>query len=234
MSVAGARPFRGLLASDVDSTFILDEVIELLAESGELRSRIAEITARAMHGELDFSQSLRARVAMLEGLPASVLTRASAAIRLREGARELVELAHARHWRIVLVSGGFRSVLEPLQRDLGIHRVVANTLEQQDGALTGKVLGEIVSPQVKARTVREEQAAHHIPRARTLVLGDGANDMLMMKEAALAVGVSPKPALRPLVDRVIEYSLSDAIELLELLDRGESLDGGGHTIADSH
>lgn len=210
--------YRGLLASDVDSTFILDEVIELLAQGPELRDRIAEITTRAMHGELDFSASLRARVAMLKGLPTSVLIDASQAIRLRDGARDLVAAAHERNWRIVLVSGGFRTVLEPLQRDLGIHRVVANTLEQHDGFLTGQVLGEIVSPQVKARTVREEQETYQIPRARTLVLGDGANDILMMKEAAVAVGVAPKPALRGHVDHVIERSLAEASGLLESLD----------------
>lgn len=211
--------FRGLLASDVDSTFLTHEVIELIADHAGVRDEVEAITTRAMQGELDFAASLRARVAMLEGLSVAVLDDVSARLELRDGARELVQRAHEEGWRVVLVSGGFTRVIAPLARELGIHEVVANELELRDGRLTGGLEGRIVTAEVKAETVRRAQRSWDIARSRTIAMGDGANDILMMAEAGHTVGVMPKPALAREVTHTCGTSLRPVVDLLESVSR---------------
>ena len=199
---------QGLLVFDVDSTFIEEEVIELLADATGLRSEVAAVTERAMRGELDFAQSLRERVAVLEGLPVSVFADAAAAVTLTRGAAEVVAAAHAAGWSVALLSGGFTTVVEQVTQGMGIDEVRANHLEtRSDGAsevLTGRVLGEIVDREGKARHLREIAGARGIDPSRTIAVGDGANDIDMLEAAAVGVAFCAKPALRPHADVVVD------------------------------
>ena len=195
---------QGLLVFDVDSTFIEEEVIELLAEATGRRDEVAAVTERAMRGELDFAQSLRKRVAVLAGLPDTVLADAAAAVTLTPGAAEVVAAARADGWIVALLSGGFTSVIERATAGMEIEEIRANTLEIADGRLTGHVTGEIVDRQGKARHLRAIARAHGVPEGQTIAVGDGANDIDMLEAAAVGVAFCAKPALRPHADVVVD------------------------------
>ena len=182
-----------LVVTDVDSTFITAEVIELLAEHAGTRAEVAAITERAMRGELDFTASLHARVATLAGLPVSVFAEVLSEVELTPGARELVTELRARGWPLALVSGGFAEVVEPLAASLGIEHVRANRLEARAGRLTGRVLGEVVDRAGKERALREIAASLGIPLERTVAIGDGANDLDMLAAAGLGIAFNAKP-----------------------------------------
>ena len=188
------EPF--LLVMDVDSTFIDQEVVELLAEHAGTRARVAEITERAMRGEIDFAESLHERVATLAGLPVRVLDDVVAAATYTTGARELVAECHRRGWTVGLVSGGFAEIVEPLAAELGITWTRANRLEVVDGRLTGRVDGEVVDRTVKATTLREYAARAEVPLVRTIAVGDGANDLEMIAEAGIGIAFCAKPVVR--------------------------------------
>ncbi|WP_019157440.1 phosphoserine phosphatase SerB [Brevibacterium senegalense] len=207
---------QGLLVFDVDSTFIEEEVIELLAETTGRRDEVARVTERAMRGELDFAQSLRERVAVLADLPETVVEEAAAAVTLTPGAAEVVAAARADDWIVALLSGGFTAVIERVldgvvdstgqgsTAGLAVDEIRANTLEIVDGRLTGRVLGEIVGPREKARHLAEIAAVHGVPAQRTIAVGDGANDALMLEAAAVGVAFCAKPALREHADLVVD------------------------------
>lgn len=207
---------RGLLVSDVDSTFLTQEVIELVAEHAGVRDRVEEITTAAMRGELDFSQSLRARVALLEGLEESVLEQVREALVPTDGALELVARARAAGWVTALVSGGFHEVIDPLAARVGIDHVVANRFEVRQGRFTGKVLGPIVDGTAKLRTLQELSERYGVPTSQVVAIGDGANDRQMIEAAGVGIAFRAKPALREVADVVIDSSsLLDAWEHLE-------------------
>lgn len=186
---------RFLVVLDVDSTLIEEEAIELLAleaGSGEL---VAEVTARAMGGELDFAQSLRERVATLAGLRVEVFGELASRIHLTPGARELVDGVHAGGGVIGVVSGGFHELLDPLADSLGLDHHRANRLGVEAGLLTGRTEGPVVDAAAKADAVREWSAAHDLPLTRTIVVGDGANDLEMMRIAGLSIAFDAKPVV---------------------------------------
>ena len=185
----------GLLVMDVDSTLIEQEVIELIAERAGTREQVAAVTERAMRGELDFTQSLRERVATLAGVPQSVFADVLAEVRPTCGARELVEALHARGCRVGVVSGGFEEVVVPLAARLGIDHVAANRLETVDGVLTGRVLGRVVDREEKVRCLRAWAEADGVPLERTVAVGDGANDLGMIAVAGLGVAFCAKPVV---------------------------------------
>ncbi len=214
--VVPALPQTGpmLLMMDVDSTLIRDEVIELLARFAGREAEVAAVTEAAMRGELDFAESLHARVATLAGLPADVIERTRAEIRLTPGADRLCRVLHEAGHRVGLVSGGFTAVIEPLATALGIQDVRANTLEIVDGHLTGRVLGEVVDRAVKARTLREVAAREGIPRERTVAIGDGANDLGLLAVAGVGLAFNAKPVLRAAADGVLDLPRLDAALLL--------------------
>ena len=189
-----------LVVLDVDSTLIEDEVIELLADHAGVRAEVADITERAMRGELDFAASLLERVATLESLPVRVLDEVRGRIRLTTGARELIESVHAAGGLVAVVSGGFHEVLDPLAASLGLDHWRANRLEIVDGRLTGGVTGPIIDAEAKAAALREWASAAGIPRSRTVAIGDGANDLGMMAEAGLSIAFDAKPAVRAAAD----------------------------------
>jgi phosphoserine phosphatase len=202
---------RKFLIMDVDSTLIQQEVIELLAAYAGKREEVAAVTEAAMRGELDFAQSLHARVAVLAGLPADVVDSVQAEVKLSEGAAELVAAFKAAGHVVAVVSGGFNQILKPIAESLGLHYWIANELEIVDGALTGKVLGAVVDRAAKEKYLREWAAAEGIPLEHTIAVGDGANDLDMLSAAGIGVAFNAKPAVRAVADSAINMPYLDAV-----------------------
>ncbi|WP_024355848.1 phosphoserine phosphatase SerB [Leucobacter chironomi] len=206
-----------LVVLDCDSTTIQDEVIELLADAAGSRERVAEVTERAMRGELDFAESLAERVATLEGTPEAVFGEAYGRVRLSPGIRELIAAVHERGGKVGVVSGGFHEVLDPIAEDLGLDFWRANRLEVADGRLTGRTVGPVVDAAAKAAALREWAEASGIPLTATVAIGDGANDLEMMGVAAIGVGYNAKPVVQDRADVSITDDLARAIPLLDRL-----------------
>lgn len=202
---------RKLLIMDVDSTLIQQEVIELLAAYAGKRDEVAAVTEAAMRGELDFAQSLHARVAVLAGLPADVVHSVRDEVKLSEGAAELVAAFKAAGHTVAVVSGGFNQILEPIAGDLDLDYWQANELEIVDGALTGKVLGAVVDRAAKEKYLREWAAAQEIALEHTIAVGDGANDLDMLGAAGIGVAFNAKPAVRAVADAAINMPYLDAV-----------------------
>jgi len=189
-----------LVVLDVDSTLIENEVIELIAERAGVRAEVAEVTERAMRGEIDFAQSLRARVATLAGLPVGVLDDVRREVTVTRGAPELVAGVHAAGGAIGAVSGGFHEVLDPLAESLGLDRWRANRLAVRDGRLLGEIDGPIVDAAGKRAALEAWAAELGVPRSRTVAIGDGANDLEMMAAAGLSIAFDAKPRVREAAD----------------------------------
>ncbi len=222
VSPAGlARRGRRLVVMDVDSTLIQDEVIELLAAHAGREAEVAAVTSAAMHGELDFAESLRARVSTLAGLPVSVLDDVRAAIRLTPGARTLVRTLKRLGFTVAVVSGGFIEVVGPLAAELEIDHAHANRLEVKDGLLTGALVGEIVDRQGKAEALRRFAAEEHLPLSRTVAIGDGANDLDMLAAAGLGIAFNAKPIVREQADTSVNVPYLDAVLYLLGITREE-------------
>ncbi|HIZ99341.1 MAG TPA: phosphoserine phosphatase SerB [Candidatus Janibacter merdipullorum] len=233
-STPGVAPGVGPIAlvMDVDSTLIQDEVIELLAEHAGTREEVARVTESAMRGELDFAESLHARVATLEGLDAAVLDDVRAAVRLTPGARTLVSTLIGAGHAVGLVSGGFIEIVGPLAEDLGIDTARANSLEVVDGRLTGRVLGEVVDRRTKADVLTRLAAAVGAEADRTVAVGDGANDLDMMAAAHLGIAFCAKPAVREQADVAVdEPDLRRVLDILGIPPLPQADDEGGHPFA---
>lgn len=194
------RSGRLLVVMDVDSTVIEQEVIELIAARAGVEEQVRSITEAAMRGELDFAASLRARVALLKGLPVTVLDDVRAEVRFTPGAKELCTTLLNRGDLVALVSGGFDTVVASLAESLGIAHFRANALETADGFLTGRIAGPIVDKEAKASTLRSLAVEHGIPLSRTVAVGDGANDLDMMRIAALGIAFNAKPIVQQQAD----------------------------------
>ena len=199
-----------LLVFDVDSTLIREEVIELLAEEAGARDTVAEITTRAMSGEIDFEQSLRERVSLLAGLPESVIDSVQKRINLSAGAGALIAAVQEAGGAVGAVSGGFTQLLEPLSRDLGLDYYRANQLEIINGVITGNLVGPIIDRAAKANALFEWKMQSGL--SHTIAIGDGANDLDMLAAAELGVAFNAKPILREAADFVIE-----SLDLSELI-----------------
>lgn len=210
-----------LVVMDVDSTLIQNEVIDLLADEAGRLDEVAAITERAMRGEMDFQESLLARVSLLEGLPASVIDSVRARIQLTPGARTFCRTLHRLGYRIALVSGGFTQVIAPLAADLGVSEMRANTLEIIDGHLTGRVIGPIIDSAGKRQALEEFSVRHGIPRHRTIAVGDGANDIAMIEAAGLGVAFNAKPALKVAADTSVNVPYLDSVLYLLGITREE-------------
>ncbi len=204
-----------LVVFDVDSTLINDEAIELLAQRAGKREEVAEVTERAMRGELDFEASLRQRVLTLQGLDQSVLEEVSHELSLTKGARELIAAIHQRGGKAAAVSGGFIQLLDPVREKLGFDIERANTLEVVDGKLTGQVLGKVIDRQAKADALLEWAQQLGVPQHKTIAVGDGANDLGMMEVAGLSVAFCAKPVVQQKAKIALnERDLSQLIQLL--------------------
>ncbi len=210
-----------LIVMDVDSTLIQGEVIEMLAAHAGFEPEVAEITEAAMRGEIDFEESLRARVRLLAGLDASVIDEVYASIVVNPGARTLVRTLRRLGYRFAIVSGGFSQVTDRLAEELGIHRARANTLEVVDGKLTGNVVGEVVDRAGKARALREFAADLGVPLAATIAIGDGANDLDMLEAAGLGIAYNARPVVREMADTALNVPYLDAIMYLLGITREE-------------
>lgn len=210
-----------LVVMDVDSTFIQDEVIDLLADEAGVLPQVAEITERAMQGELDFEQSLRARAALLAGLPASALDRVRDRITLTPGARTLCRTLSRLGYRIALVSGGFTDVISPIAADLGVTDVRANTLEIRDGFLTGAVIGPVIDRLGKKAALEAFARQYGIPARRTVAIGDGANDIDMLEAAGLGIAFNAKAAARDAADTAVNVPYLDSVLFLMGITREE-------------
>lgn len=210
------RPKR-LLVMDVDSTLIRAEMIDVLAEHAGRGAEVAAITERAMAGELDFTESLHARVAVLEGLPEQTVLDLARDVPLMPGARTLVRTLKAHGYRIGVVSGGFTHVTTALREMLGIDYAAANTLEVHDGVLTGRVVGEVVDRAGKARALEAFARQEGIPLDQTVAIGDGANDLDMLAVAGLGIAFNAKPVVRDAADASLSVPYLDgALYLLGL------------------
>jgi len=212
---------KKLVVMDVDSTLIQQEVIELLGAKANKGAEIAAITESAMRGELDFTESLRARVALLAGLPESVLTDVQKEITLTPGARTLVRTMHKLGHHVALVSGGFETVIAPLVAELGIEHMRANNLEISAGKLTGKLIGPIIDRAGKAQALREFAAEHAIALEQTIAIGDGANDLDMIAIAGLGIAFNAKPAVIAAADSSVSAPYLDSVLYLLGITREE-------------
>lgn len=210
-----------LVVMDVDSTVIQDEVIDLLAHEAGQADAVAQVTERAMSGELDFSESLHQRVALLKGLPESTLDLVRDRIQLTPGARTLCRTLNRLGYRIALVSGGFTQVVAPIAQQLGVAELRANTLEIEDGKLTGRVVGEIIDRPGKRKALEDLAIRFGIPRRRTIAIGDGANDIDMLEAAGLGIAFNAKPIARAAADTSVSVPFLDSVLYLMGITREE-------------
>ena len=207
---------KGLCVMDVDGTLILEEVIDLLGREAGREAEIAQITSQAMRGEIDFESSLRKRVSFLEGLPDSVFDNVFNSIHLSLNAQKFISILQKNEILVGLVSGGFTPIVERLAKSHGIAYFSANQLEVKDGLLTGKLVGQIISPEVKKEILEKWREELKLPRERTIAIGDGANDLLMLKSAGLGIAFCAKEVLK----KEIQYHVDkrDFLEVLPLID----------------
>lgn len=194
-----------MLIMDVDSTLIDQEVIDLLADHAGRAAEVAAVTERAMRGELDFAESLHARVQTLAGLPSSVLTETFSRVSATAGAAELIAAFSRDGHPVFAVSGGFTQILAPLAQQLGLTDFAANHLQLADDQLTGRVEGEVVDRAVKRRRMQQWAAEYAADAQNVVAVGDGANDLDMVTSAGVGVAFCAKPALAEHADLVIRH-----------------------------
>ena len=206
----------GLCVMDVDGTLIAEEVIDLLGREAGCEEEISQITSQTMRGELDFERSLRARVALLKGLPVSVFDTVFKSIHLSKNAQEFISILQKNGILVGLVSGGFTPIVERLAKFLGISYFSANQLEVKDGFLTGKLVGEIVTAQVKQATLEKWRMELEIPKERTIAIGDGANDLLMLKSAGHGIAFCAKEVVK--AEIACHVDTRDLLEVLPWID----------------
>ena len=207
---------KGLCVMDVDGTLILEEVIDILGREAGREEEISQITSRAMRGELNFESSLRKRVSLLEGLPVSVFDKAFDSIHLSPNVQEFISILQKNGILVGLVSAGFTPIVERLAKSLGITYFSANQLEDKDGHLTGKLIGQIISPEVKKETLEKWREKLKLPKERTVAIGDGANDLLMLKSAGLGIAFCAKEVLKEEIQHHVDKR--DFLEVLPLID----------------
>jgi len=217
---------KKLIVMDVDSTLIQQEVIELLGAKAGKGEEIKAITESAMRGELDFEASLRARVALLAGLPDTVVDEVRGEVLLTPGARTLVSTLKKLGHSVAVVSGGFTVVIEPLLKELEISHYRANTLEIVDGKLTGNVTGEIIDRAAKATALRDFAALEGVSLAQTIAIGDGANDLDMIAAAGLGIAFNAKPAVKAAADSSLSAPYLDSVLYLLGITREEVEEAG--------
>jgi phosphoserine phosphatase len=228
------RRSQRLVVLDVDSTLIQHEVIDLLAAEAGCAEQVASITERAMAGELDFEASLRARVALLEGLDEAALARALERMTLTPGAKTFVRTLRRMGFRVAIVSGGFTYFTDHLRRRLHIDHAFANKLEVVDGKLTGRVRGRVVDRRRKAELLERVARKEGIPLDQTVAVGDGANDLDMLARAGLGIAFNAKPVVADAADAALSVPYLDAILFLLGIRQSEvaAADAAGGLVPD--
>jgi phosphoserine phosphatase len=216
-----ARRSKRLVVFDVDSTLVQGEVIEMLAARAGAEAEVRAVTEAAMRGELDFTESLRRRVAVLAGLPETVLAEVGAQLELTPGARTTIRTLKRLGFRCGVVSGGFTRVISGLVDELGLDFCAANELEVVDGRLTGRVVGEIVDRPGKAVALRRFADSFGVPLEQCVAVGDGANDIDMLSTAGLGVAFNAKPALREVADTALSHPYLDVVLFVLGITRDE-------------
>ena len=211
----------GLLVMDMDSTAIQIECIDEIAKLAGTGEMVSAITERAMRGELDFSQSLRQRVATLKDAPESILQEVKQHLPLMPGLVETVKELKNHGWKVAIASGGFTYFAEVLQQKLGLDFIAANQFEIIDGKLTGNVQGAIVDAQYKAQTLQQLAQQFHIATENTVAIGDGANDLPMMQVANLGVAYHAKPKVQQLAQVIVNFT--DLTALLCILSANDKI-----------
>ena len=206
---------KGLCVMDVDGTLILEEVIDLFGREVGREEEISQITSRAMRGELNFERSLRDRVSLLEGLPISVFDKVFKSIQLTPNAQKFISILQKNGILVGLVSGGFTPIVDKLAKSLGIAYFNANQVEVKDGHLTGKLVGAIISPELKQATLEQWRKELKLPRERTVAIGDGANDLLMLKSAGLGIAFCAKEVLKKEIPNHVDKR--DFLKVLPLI-----------------
>ncbi|EEB09253.1 phosphoserine phosphatase [Schizosaccharomyces japonicus yFS275] len=205
---------KKLVVFDMDSTLIQQECIDELAAEAGVAEEIKKITALAMQGEIDFSESLRRRVGLLKGLSSNIIDKVIAKITFTPGAKELCQSLRALGATTVVASGGFIPMAKYVQKELGIDYAFANELEIEDGILTGKVKGKILDGKRKAQILCEKVVELQVPEINTVAIGDGANDLIMMEEAGLGIAFNAKPKVQQKADsRINQPSLLNVMYL---------------------
>ena len=207
---------KGLCVLDVDGTLILEEVIDLLGREAGREAEIVQLTSQAMRGEIDFESSLRKRVSFLEGLPDSVFDNVFNSIHLSLNAQKFISILQKNEILVGLVSGGFTPIVERLAKSLDIAYFSANQLEVKSGFLTGKLVGQIISPQIKKETLEKWREKLKLSKERTIAIGDGANDLLMLKSAGLGIAFCAKEVLKKEIPNHVDKR--DFLEVLPLID----------------
>ena len=210
------KKIKGLCVLDVDGTLIEEEVIDLLGKEAECENEVALLTVQAMRGELDFEESLRKRVSLLQGLSVDKFEHLYTQVHFSKNAQEFVKILQKHDIEVGLVSGGFIPIVERLAKDLGISLFAANQLEIRDGHLTGNLVGPIISREVKKETLVRWADELKVPIERTIAIGDGANDLAMLKKAGIGIGFCAKEIVKEEIPLQIEER--DLTKVLNLID----------------
>ena len=209
---------RGLCVLDVDGTLIEEEVIDLLGKEADCEKEVALLTAQAMHGELDFESSLKKRVSLLKGLSVDIFDKIYHELHLSKNAAQFVKVLQENQIEVGLVSGGFTTIVERLAKDLGISLFTANQLEIRDGHLTGNLIGPIISREVKEATLVRWSEELQVPFERTIAIGDGANDLAMLKRSGLGIAFCAKDIVKREINlHVDERDFGKVLEMIDFL-----------------
>lgn len=212
------KTINGLCVLDVDGTLIEEEVIDLLGKEAECEEAVALLTAQAMRGELDFEASLKRRVSLLKGLSINVFDKIYHELHLSKNAPKFIKVLQKNQIEVGLVSGGFTTIVERLAKDLGISLFTANQLEIKDDHLTGKLIGPIISREVKEATLVRWAEELEVPLDRTIAIGDGANDLKMLKSAGLGIAFCAKDIVKKEINlQVDERDFGKVLEMIDFL-----------------
>jgi len=210
------KKIKGLCVLDVDGTLIEEEVIDLLGKEAECEEEVALLTAQAMRGELDFEESLRKRVSLLQGLSVDIFDKIYHELHLCKNAAQFINTLQKNQIEVGLVSGGFIPIVERLAKDLGISLFAANQLEIRGGHLTGNLIGPLINREVKEETFIRWADELKVPIERTIAIGDGANDLAMLKRAGIGIGFCAKEIVKEEIPLQIEER--DLTKVLNLID----------------
>lgn len=210
------KKLSGLCVLDVDGTLIEEEVIDLLGKEADCEEEVALLTVQAMRGELDFEESLRKRVSLLQGLSVDIFDKIYHELHLSKNAAQFINTLQKNQIEVGLVSGGFIPIVERLAKDLGISLFAANQLEIRGGHLTGNLIGPLINREVKEETFIRWADELEVPIERTIAIGDGANDLAMLKRAGIGIGFCAKEIVKEEIPLQIEER--DLTKVLHLID----------------